>query len=86
MRLKCGIHFVRMLEGPSVDAVVRRIESAFREPSDITCLEPAGSNGLEWAVPVKGLASNLSLVRIKVFSESLALYIPWPTTYPIHDQ
>ena len=47
--------------GPSVDAVVRGVETAFGEPDDIPSLEVAGANGLEGTIPIEGLSSDLQL-------------------------
>lgn len=45
--------------GPSVDAVVRGVETAFREPDDVSSLETTSTNGLEWAIPVEGFPGDL---------------------------
>ena len=56
-RRKC--YLVGVLEGPAIDAVVGSVQVSFREPSNITVLEAARANGVEGAIPVKGLPGHL---------------------------
>lgn len=50
---------IGMLESPSIDTVVGSIEASLWEPDDVTGREASRSNGLEWAVPMKGLPGHL---------------------------
>lgn len=52
-------HLVRVLEGPAVDAVVRGVELALGEPSNVSLLEAAVPDSLEGDIPVNRLASEL---------------------------
>lgn len=45
--------------GPSVDTVVRGVESTFREPDDVSGLEGTRTNGLKLTIPVKGFLGDL---------------------------
>jgi hypothetical protein len=56
-------YLVRILECPTIDAVVRCIQSSFWEPDDVAGGEPAGSDGLKRAIPVEKIVSLLSPVR-----------------------
>ena len=44
---------------PSVDAVVRSVETTFREPDDVPSFEVSSTNGLEGAIPVEGFPGDL---------------------------
>ena len=50
---------VGMFESPTIDAVVRRIQSSFGEPDDITLFKATRPDSLERSVPVQRLASDL---------------------------
>lgn len=54
-------YLVGVLEGPSVNAVVRGIELALWEPGNVTLLEAAVLNSLERDIPVNGLATELKV-------------------------
>jgi hypothetical protein len=57
-----GAHAVGCGERPAVDAVVRRVQPALREPRDVAGLEPARADGLERPVPVQRLARRLRAI------------------------
>jgi len=44
---------------PSVDAVVRSVETTFREPDDVPIFEAPSANSLEGAIPVEGFPGDL---------------------------
>lgn len=48
-----------MLKRPAIDTVVRCVESTFRKPDNVTCLESTGANSVEGAVPVEGSSGHL---------------------------
>lgn len=52
-----------MLVRPTVHAVVRRVQTAFREPLDVASLESACADGVEWTMPVQGFASHLPITE-----------------------
>ena len=77
-----------MLEGPTINAVVRGVQTSFREPYDITSFKSARSDSFEWAIPVQ---HSMSLLDRKInFIDTSAGdrrgKLPLPTTYLIHDQ
>lgn len=49
--------------GPSVDAVVRSVETTFGEPDDVPGLEGARTNGLERTIPVQSFPGDLKAQR-----------------------
>lgn len=71
-------YLVGVLEGPSVNAVVRGIELALWEPGNVTLLEAAVLNSLERDIPVNGLATELK-VR-KGISQVRRAICDWPYT------
>ena len=56
---QAGKYLVRVLERPTIDAVVGRVEAALGEPDDVAVLEGAGADGVEGAIPVKGVPGHL---------------------------
>ena len=56
-------HLIRMLERPAVDTVVGGVEAALWEPGDVPCLEAAGADSVEGAIPVKSVPGHLRSVR-----------------------
>ena len=44
---------------PSVDAVVRGVESTFREPDDVPIFKATSTNSLEGPIPVEGFPGDL---------------------------
>jgi hypothetical protein len=52
-------YFVRVFVCPSINAVVRDIQTAFWEPSDIARFESPGSDSAKRAMPVEGLSCDL---------------------------
>lgn len=59
---------VGVLEGPSVDTVVRGIELTLWKPSNVTLLETAVLDSLEWDVPVNCLATELEVRELTFWS------------------
>ena len=57
-------HLIGVLESPAVDAVVRGVQAALWEPDDVAFLEAAGADGVEGAIPVKGLPGHLSIAQM----------------------
>lgn len=57
---------VRILECPTVKAVVRRVEATFREPSDITIFESTTTDSSKWSIPMEHLKSRLHRQTIAV--------------------
>jgi hypothetical protein len=64
---------VRVLESPAIYTVVRCIESTFREPSDISCLKAAGSDGVERSIPIKRFFCDLGPPGIRSRSYSFSV-------------
>lgn len=58
-RIRTKTDLVGVLVRPSVNAVVRRVETTFGEPGNVAVLETTCSDGSEGAVPVKELAGGL---------------------------
>lgn len=57
------LYLFGMLVRPAVDAVVGRVQTAFREPLDVARLESPCADGVEWTVPVQGLARHLPIAE-----------------------
>lgn len=66
MKRDGGTNLIGASEGPSVDAVVRGVETAFGEPNDISGLEGAGADGLEITMPIESLSGDLRARRTSV--------------------
>lgn len=54
-----GTNLIGVLEGPSVDAVVRSVQSSLGKPLDVARLEASRSDSLEVPVPVERLLGHL---------------------------
>ena len=65
-----GTNLIGVGKGPSVDAVVRGVETTFGEPYDIPGLEVTSTNGLEGTIPIEGLSGDLR-------ARQSSGYIPW---------
>lgn len=50
---------VGVLVCPSIDTVVGGIQGPLREPDDVPCFEPSGSDGAKGAMPVQGFSGDL---------------------------
>ena len=59
-----GTNLIGVGIDPSVDAVVRSVETTFREPDDVPIFEVTSTNGLEGAIPVEGFPGHLHGVAI----------------------
>ena len=54
-----GTNLIGVGVGPSVDTVVRGVETTFGEPDNITGLKVTSTNGLEGAIPIESLSGDL---------------------------
>ena len=63
-------HLVGVLEGPTVNAVVRGVERAFREPDGIAFLKATSANRLERSDPVKHRHRSLRPPSIATWADS----------------
>ena len=52
-------YLVGVLESMTIDTVVGSVQATFGEPDDVTGLETACSDCLEWSIPVKSFFGNL---------------------------
>ena len=52
-----GIHLVGVLVSPSIDTVVRDVQTSFREPLDVSGSERSSRNGVVRSVPIKTLVT-----------------------------
>ena len=55
-----GSHLIGVLEGPAVDTVEGGVQPTLGEPDNVASLETTSTDGVEWSVPVKSFACDLS--------------------------
>ena len=60
-------YLVRILVRPTVNTVVRSVQTTLGEPDDITVLKRAGSDGVEWSIPVQEFVGPLRTVSASVY-------------------
>jgi hypothetical protein len=58
-RTGANTNLVGVLECPSVDTVVRGVQTTLGEPDNVASLEPACTDGLERSVPMEGVSRDL---------------------------
>ena len=61
-----GTNLVGIFEGPTVDAIVGRVQGPFGKPGSITLLKATSRESREGPVPVQHLASDLLDTRSRV--------------------
>lgn len=78
MRLDVAVctHLVWVLEGPTINAVVRCIQLTFGEPRYISRLEAACAYSLEGDVPRDGLVGQLCAAKWR--RKKVSAWNPWP--------